>query len=77
MRAAVTAAPTAASTRAPTEVPTATPKRVLGYPADKIVYVSETGVIHTKKDCSGMKHFTEMTIEEADAAGYELCGRCG
>jgi len=75
VRAVAAAEPT--ETPAPTEVPTPTPKRIHGWYADTTVYVSSSGIIHINKDCSGMKHYTEMTLEEADAAGYELCEKCG
>lgn len=41
-----------------------------------IVYVSNKGKYHRHSDCSGMTEYTEMTIEEAKAAGYDPCGRC-
>lgn len=67
----VTVAPTA------TPEPTATPYRIHFHDPQTVVYVSKQGVIHFDKDCSGMKHYTEMTLEKADAAGYEYCSRCG
>ncbi len=39
-------------------------------------YVSSTGKIHTKPDCSGMKNSTAMDISQAKAAGYQPCKRC-
>ena len=68
--AVVTAAPTARPK------PTATPYRIHGHAPETVVYVSKNHIIHFKPDCSGMKHYTEMTIEKADAAGYEYCTRC-
>jgi len=73
-RTVVTAAPTAAPTPRPD--PTATPYRIHGMDPQRTVYVSAAGLIHLKKDCSGMKSYSEMTLEQADAAGYELCERC-
>lgn len=40
------------------------------------VYISSTGKIHLRSDCSGMKSYDEMTYEEACEAGYEHCSRC-
>ena len=42
----------------------------------RTVYVSKSGKIHFKSDCSGMKNYTEMTYAEAIAAGYSLCSKC-
>lgn len=64
------------ATAAPTAVPTPTPYRIHGMDPQRTVYVSNSGVIHIENDCSGMKHYTEMTVEEADAAGYEYCSKC-
>ena len=71
VRAVVTEAP-----RTATPVPTPTPYRIHGMDPERTVYVSNSGVIHVEADCSGMKHYEEMTLEEADAAGYEYCSRC-
>lgn len=60
-----------------TAAPTATPYRIHGHAPETVVYVSKNHIIHFKPDCSGMKHYTEMTIEKADAAGYEYCTHCG
>lgn len=57
--------------------PTAAPQKIHGRDPLTAVYVSKNGVIHFRKDCSGMKNYTEMTLEQADAAGYEYCSRCG
>lgn len=69
----------AAATALPTETPepTATPYRIHFRDPQTTVYVSKNHVIHFDKTCSGMKHYTEMTLEKADAAGYEYCDRCG
>ncbi len=40
------------------------------------VYVSSTGKYHKKFDCSGMKNYTEMTLQQAIEAGHTACKRC-
>ena len=40
------------------------------------VYVSSTGKYHSKSNCSGMKSYTEMSLDEAQEAGYIACKRC-
>ena len=74
-----TAAPTRAPTPEPTETPepTATPHRIHGRDPQTEVYVSRQGVIHFRADCSGMKYYTAMSLEQADAAGYKYCEHCG
>lgn len=43
----------------------------------RTVYVSTNGhKIHLKSDCSGMKHYTKMTYQEACDAGYSHCSKC-
>ena len=75
--------PEPTATPRPTAVPTATPEptptpyRIHYHDAYTTVYVSKNGVIHFKPDCSGMKHYTEMSLEKADAAGYKYCEHCG
>lgn len=61
-----------------TPEPTPTPTEYIhGVPADTIVYVSaKSSTIHKIHDCSGMKNYREMTIAEADAAGYKYCPNC-
>ena len=63
----------------PTETPepTATPYWIHFHDPETIVFVSKNHIIHFDSSCSGMKHYTEMTLEKADAAGYEYCDRCG
>ena len=56
--------------------PTATPYLIHRLDPQTEVYVSKKGVIHFDKTCSGMKNYTAMTLEKADAAGYEYCSRC-
>ena len=60
-----------------TSAPTATPYRIHFHDPETMVYVSKNHIIHFDSSCSGMKHYTEMTLEKADAAGYEYCDRCG
>lgn len=66
------------ATAAPTRRPTATPRPDLihGQPPERTVYVSGSNVIHFESDCSGMKHYREMSLKDADAAGYEYCSKC-
>ena len=66
------------ATAAPTRRPTATPRPDLirGMEPERTVYVSNSNVIHLEPDCSGMKHYREMTLKDADAAGYEYCSKC-
>ncbi len=40
------------------------------------VYISSTGKIHKKSGCSGMKSFTEMTMQQAEQNGYTPCKKC-
>ncbi len=40
------------------------------------VYVSSSGKYHATADCSGMKHYAEMSLDAATVAGYSPCGRC-
>lgn len=40
------------------------------------VYVSSTGKIHSKSNCSGMKSYTEMSYDEAVSKGYVFCKKC-
>lgn len=65
-------------TAPPTATPEPTPTPYLIHRMDpyRTVYVSRNNVIHVDPGCSGMKNYTEMTLEEADAAGYEYCSRC-
>lgn len=70
VRTVATAAPTARPR------PTARPDLIHGMEPERTVYVSGKNVIHLEKDCSGMKHYREMTLKDADAAGYEYCSKC-
>ncbi len=40
------------------------------------VYVSNSGKYHSKCDCSGMKNYTEMSLDEAIDAGHVACKKC-
>lgn len=43
---------------------------------DATVYVSDSGKIHQRSDCSGMKYSTAMTYAEAKSRNYEECKNC-
>lgn len=47
-----------------------------GISANTKVYVSNSGTIHTRSNCSGMKNYTTMTYGEAKAKGYTECKNC-
>ena len=76
VKAVATATPAPTPEPTPSPEPTATPYRIHGMDPQRTVYVSGSGIIHLDKNCSGMKNYTEMTLEAADAAGYQLCERC-
>lgn len=40
------------------------------------VYVSNSGKYHSKSNCSGMKNYTEMSLDEAKDAGHVACKKC-
>lgn len=40
------------------------------------VYVSSTGKYHSKSDCSGMKSYTAMSLDESLDAGHVACKKC-
>lgn len=69
-----TAEPT--NTPKPTSAPTAKPAMYHGIYGTRTVYISSSGKIHLKSDCSGMKSYKEMTMEKAVNSGYSTCGRC-
>lgn len=72
-----TPAPTPAPTPDPTPAPTSEPQPIRGRSPDTIVYVSNrSNTIHSVHDCSGMRHYREMTLYEADANGYNYCNDC-
>ncbi len=57
--------------------PTRSTVTIHGVPSDTIVYVSQrSNTIHKVYDCSGMKKYNVMTIEEADLHGYKYCPNC-
>lgn len=51
---------------------------VLAYsvPDDTIVYVTPSGTKYHRKDCSHTTTVTSLTIQDAEARGYEPCSRC-
>lgn len=52
-------------------------KMKAGYAEDRTVYVSTNGrKIHLRRNCSGMKYYSEMTYEEACERGYSHCSNC-
>ena len=40
------------------------------------VYVSNAGKYHRRSNCSGMKQYTEMSLNDAKAAGHVACKKC-
>lgn len=40
------------------------------------VYVSRTGKIHKRSNCSGMKYYIEMDQDAAINSGYNYCKKC-
>ena len=40
------------------------------------VYVSSSGKYHSKPDCSGMKYYTQMSLDDAIQHGHVACKRC-
>lgn len=57
----------------PTPRPTATPTVA---PDDFSVYVSNSGTMHKKPNCSGMKHYTEMPYSVASQYYDKKCSKC-
>lgn len=50
---------------------------IRGLAADAVVYVSEDAdLIHSKSNCSGMKYYRAISIQQADASGYDYCEVC-
>lgn len=44
---------------------------------DRVVYVSYSGnVVHSIRNCSGMKYYRVMPISQARASGYQFCKNC-
>lgn len=60
----------------PTNEPTEAPAIYHGIYGTRTVYISSTGKIHLKSDCSGMESYREMAMEKAVDSGYATCGRC-
>jgi len=77
---APTPEPTPAPTPEPTPAPTpnsSVPLFVQSLSPDTIVYVSNrSDTVHSAHDCSGMKNYREMTIEEVVSLGFEFCTKC-
>ena len=44
--------------------------------AHRVVYVSNSGIYHYVNDCSGMKHYTAMELQNALACNYRPCSNC-
>ncbi|WP_270405191.1 S-layer homology domain-containing protein [Candidatus Collinsella stercoripullorum] len=42
----------------------------------RTVYVSNSGVYHYVSDCSGMKHYTTMTLQQARSQNKRACNNC-
>ena len=68
----------APSAPAPEEEPSPAVPIPYGHAADEIVYVSDrSGTIHSDSDCSGMKYYTRMTLEDALESGFtHYCEHC-
>lgn len=65
-----------AMTTAPATPAVATPS-VPAVTTVKNVYVSSAGKYHSDPHCSGMKHYTTMTKEQAINSHYTPCSKCG
>ncbi len=77
--AAITPAVTTAASTAtvPTAIyTTATEPVVIDDEVVMTVYVSNSGKYHSKSNCSGMKNYTEMSLDEAIDAGHVACKKC-
>ena len=75
----ITSAPTArpTSTPRPTVSPSATPQPTTAPTSDDFtVYVSSSGTMHLKEDCSGMKHSTAMPYSVASQYYDKRCKHC-
>jgi len=70
-----TTSTTAQTTAVQTPATSASSQLVVEYEG-VTVYVSSTGKYHSKSNCSGMKSFTEMSLDEALEAGHIACKRC-
>lgn len=54
--------------------PDTVPAAVTG--ADFTVYVSRSGTMHKKPDCSGMQYYTEMSYSVAEQYYSKKCSKC-
>ncbi|MBQ4164962.1 MAG: hypothetical protein IJD85_01410 [Oscillospiraceae bacterium] len=70
-----TTSATAQTTAVQTPATSASSKPVVEYEG-VTVYVSSAGKYHSKSTCSGMKSYTEMSLDEAQEAGHIACKRC-
>ena len=76
-----TAAPTTAAPT--TAAPTTAAPTTAAAPATEApvrsaieVYVSRNGIYHSYPSCSGMKHYSTMTVDDAIEAGCRACKKC-
>lgn len=72
-RTAPTDAPAPTLRPTPTPKPTANPTQASD---DFTVYVSRSGTMHLKENCSGMKHYTEMPYSVASQYYEKKCSKC-
>lgn len=76
----VTPAPTARAPATPrttvTPKATYTPKPTAPASEDFTVYVSNSGTMHKKSNCSGMKYYTEMPYSVAKEYYTKKCSKC-
>lgn len=73
------ATPRPTSTPRPTVRPTSTPRPTAApttAPDDFTVYVSNSGTMHKKANCSGMKNYTEMPYSVASQYYDKKCSKC-
>lgn len=64
-------------TPSPTVRPASTPQPTTAPSADDFtVYVSNSGTMHKKSNCSGMKHYTEMPYSVASQYYTKKCSNC-
>lgn len=54
----------------------ASPCLAYSVPDDTVVYVTDTGTKYHREDCSYLHSSHQMTIQQAEAAGYGPCSRC-
>lgn len=65
--------PSSKPTPVPTPAPTPAPTQA---PDDFTVYVSRSGTMHLKENCSGMTHSTPMPYSVASQYYDKKCGNC-